>query len=107
MDLPEKFHSSSNGGGVIQDTASSANFCAVLAARERATSFASNGKGLSEKLIAYTSTQAHSSIEKAIKMAGIGNENLRLIEVDDAFAMRPEALAKAIAKDKSAGLLPF
>jgi len=107
MGLPQKFHSSSTGGGVIQDTASSANFCAVLAARERATNLESNGKGVREKLVAYTSTQAHSSIEKAIKMAGIGNENLRLIEVGDAFAMRSEALAAAIAKDKDAGLVPF
>jgi len=107
MGLPQKFHSSSTGGGVIQDTASSANFCAVLAARERATNLESNGKGVREKLVAYTSTQAHSSIEKAIKMAGIGNKNLRLIEVGDAFAMRSEALAAAIAKDKDAGLVPF
>jgi len=107
MGLPQKFHSSSTGGGVIQDTASSANFCAVLAARERATNLESNGKGVREKLVAYTSTQAHSSIEKAIKMAGIGNENLRLIEVGDAFAMRSAALAAAIAKDKDAGLVPF
>jgi len=107
MGLPQKFHSSSTGGGVIQDTASSANFCAVLAARERATNLESNGKGVREKLVAYTSTQAHSSIEKAIKMAGIGNKNLRLIEVGDAFAMRSAALAAAIAKDKDAGLVPF
>jgi aromatic-L-amino-acid decarboxylase len=107
MGLPEKFHSSSTGGGVIQDTASSANFCAVLAARERATEFSSNEKGLCEILIAYTSTQAHSSIEKAIKMAGVGSENLRLIDIDENFAMLPEALAAAIAKDKSLGLHPF
>ena len=107
LGLPEKFLSTSTGGGVIQDTASSATLCAVLAARERATSFVSNQSGISEKLCAYTSNQAHSSIEKAIQIAGIGRENLRLIETDDSFAMKPEALAAAIKKDLAAGLKPF
>lgn len=107
LGLPEKFRSSSTGGGVIQDTASTANFCGVLAARERAKSYQSNRAGGGEKLIAYTSTQAHSSIEKAIKMAGMGSDNLRLIEVDEQFAMRPSALAAAIERDKRAGLFPF
>jgi aromatic-L-amino-acid decarboxylase len=107
LGLPERFRSSNTGGGVIQDTASTANLCGVLAARERATSYQSNRTGAAEKLIAYTSTQAHSSIEKAIKMAGMGSDNLRLIEVDEQFAMRPDALAAAIERDKRAGLLPF
>ena len=105
--LPEKFHSTSSGGGVIQDTASSASLCAILAARERATNFQSNCTGVPGKLVAYTSSQAHSSIEKAIQIAGIGRDNLRLVEVDDSFAMRPDALADAIARDKAAGLTPF
>lgn len=107
LGLPDKFRSSCTGGGVIQDTASTANFCGVLAARERATTYQSNRAGAGEKLIAYTSTQAHSSIEKAIKMAGIGSDHLRLIEVDERFAMRPSALAAAIERDKRAGLFPF
>src|SRR5438270_4744772 len=85
LGLPEKFLSTQTGGGVIQDTASSATLCAVLAARERATNFSSNSEGCRGKLVAYTSAQAHSSIEKAIKIAGIGRENLRLIEVDERF----------------------
>ena len=105
--LPEKFRSSNTGGGVIQDTASSSSLCAVLAARERATNFASNRGGVRQNLVAYTSNQAHSSIEKAIKIAGIGSENLRLIDVDECFAMRADALAAAIQRDKSAGLIPF
>lgn len=107
LGLPEKFRSSSAGGGVIQDTASTANFCAVLAARERATNYGSNRTGTAQKLIAYTSNQAHSSIEKAIRMAGIGSDNLRVIEVDERFAIRPSALAAAVERDKRAGLLPF
>src|SRR5882724_5850215 len=73
LGLPERFHSSGTGGGVIQDTASSASLCALLAARERATQFASNRKGCDGRLVAYASTQTHSSIEKAMKVAGMGS----------------------------------
>ena len=104
--LPEKFKSDSTGGGVIQDTASSASLCALLAARERATNYESNRRGLSGNLVAYTSTQAHSSIEKGVKIAGLGEQNLRLIEVDGNYAMRPEALARQIKQDRQAGLNP-
>ena len=68
--LPEKFKSHGAGGGVIQDTASSAALCALLAARERATGFACNERGGDGKLTAYVSTQTHSSVEKAVKVAG-------------------------------------
>jgi aromatic-L-amino-acid/L-tryptophan decarboxylase len=106
LGLPEKFLSSSAGGGVIQDTASSAALCALLAARERATNYTSNQKGCDGKLVAYASTQTHSSLEKAAMIAGMGVENLRLIEVDDRFAMKPDALSRQIAEDKKAGLIP-
>ena len=105
--LPAKFLSSSTGGGVIQDTASSAALCALLAGRERATNYASNKKGGDGRLVAYASTQTHSSLEKAAMIAGIGVENLRLIGVDENFAMRPEELARQIEADKKAGLIPF
>jgi aromatic-L-amino-acid decarboxylase len=104
--LPEKFKSNSTGGGVIQDTASSATLCALLAARERATNFTSNQRGLNRNLVAYTSTQAHSSVEKAVKVAGLGKQNLRLIDVDETFAMHPAALARQIYQDRQAGLTP-
>jgi len=107
LGLPEKFLSTSTGGGVIQDTASSSSLCAMLAARERATSYQSNRQGCNGRLIAYTSNQAHSSIEKSAMVAGIGVENLRLIDVDDCFAMRPDALAQQIARDRDARLVPF
>jgi len=107
MGLPEKFLSSGPGGGVIQDTASSASLCALLAARERATGFGSNELGCDGKLVAYASSQAHSSIEKAVKIAGLGRANLRLIEVDEDFAMRPEPLRRRITQDRAAGLTPF
>ncbi len=110
LGLPEAFLSTGTGGGVIQDTASSAALCALIAARERATGFASDSHGCQQDgrgmLTAYTSTQAHSSIEKAVRIAGLGRENLRLIEVDEHLAMRPAALEAAIRDDREAGRWP-
>jgi aromatic-L-amino-acid decarboxylase len=105
--LPEKFLSHNTGGGVIQDTASSASLCALLAARERVTNYTSNRKGCDGKLVAYTSSQAHSSLEKAAQISGIGLDNLRLIDVDEKFAMRPDLLSRQIENDRRAGLVPF
>jgi aromatic-L-amino-acid decarboxylase len=107
LGLPEKFLSSNAGGGVIQDTASSATLCAMLTARERATGYTTNLLGVDRKLVAYTSAQAHSSLEKAAMIAGIGLDNLRLIEVDDSFAMSIEALSKQLDNDLRDGLIPF
>ncbi|MFZ0802008.1 MAG: pyridoxal-dependent decarboxylase, partial [Terriglobales bacterium] len=106
LGLPEKFLSTNTGGGVIQDTASSAALCALLAARERTTNFASNRQGCNGKLVAYTSTQTHSAIAKGIQIAGMGRDSLRLIEVDENFAMRPDLLAQQIDADRRAGLTP-
>ena len=107
LHLPNFFKSCSQGGGVIQDTASSATLCAVLAARERASSFKTNIEGIKQNLVAYTSSHSHSSVTKAIKIAGIGTENLRLIDVDETFAMKASSLAHMIARDQQAGKLPF
>src|SRR6056297_1110625 len=107
MDMPENFKSTASGGGVIQDTASTSALTAIIAARERATAFRSNQTGVRQQLVAYVSSQTHSSLEKAIKMAGIGTGNLRLIDVDEHFAMRPDRLLKQIMKDKKQGFQPF
>ncbi|TAN24527.1 MAG: aspartate aminotransferase family protein [Acidobacteria bacterium] len=107
--LPEAFRSTSAGGGVIQDTASSSALCALLAARERATAGSGNQKGLGEagtRLTAYASTQAHSSVEKAVTIAGLGREHLRLIPVDKDFALDPAALEAQITADQQAGFQP-
>ena len=106
LGLPEIFMSHTDGGGVIQDTASTATLTALLAARERATNFASNESGCDGKLVTYASSQTHSSMEKAVKIAGLGSKNLRLIDVDQDFAMHPEALREQIESDKANGLLP-
>ncbi len=113
LELPAVFLSTESGGGVIQDSASSATLCALLAARERKTGGASNRDGLAAAsaqptghIVAYTSTQAHSSVAKAAMVAGLGRASLRAIDVDDQQAMRPEALAEAIRADLAAGLVP-
>jgi aromatic-L-amino-acid decarboxylase len=104
--LPACFKSTSTGGGVIQDSASSATLTALLAARERATNFAINRAGGTGRLVAYATTQTHSSLEKAMMIAGLGRDNLRMIEVDETYAMRPAALAAQIERDRAAGLVP-
>jgi aromatic-L-amino-acid decarboxylase len=109
LGLPAKFRSDGAGGGVIQDTASSAALCALLAARERATGFQSRERGVREPLTAYASAHAHSSIEKAMMVAGLGREHLRLIDAPAArgFAMDAAALARAIDADQREGRIPF
>ena len=95
--------------GVIQDTASTATLVALLCARERATGYGAARGGLqasAEPLTVYVSSQSHSSVEKAALLAGFGRENLRMIAVDEAYRMRPEALREAIAQDLERGLRP-
>jgi aromatic-L-amino-acid decarboxylase len=107
LDLPERFRSTSTGGGVIQDSASSATLVATLAALYRASGGLWRSAGLSSPFTVYTSTQGHSSIEKAARIAGLGGDAVRAIDVDPAtLAMRPEALAAAIKADRTAGLTP-
>ena len=106
LHLPEKFKSTSSGGGVIQDTASSATLCALIAAREKVSNSKINENGFDGSIRVYTSMEAHSSIEKAVKIAGIGSKNIRLIEVDDDFAMNPLKLRKSIEKDIIDGKIP-
>lgn len=104
--LPDDLH------GVIHDSATSATLAALLTAREKATGWHANEQGLSAlgadglRLTVYASEEAHSSIEKTMKVAGYGVEFLRKIPADDDFAMKPEALAHAIEADIAAGLTP-
>jgi aromatic-L-amino-acid decarboxylase len=95
--------------GVIQDTASTATFVALVCARERASNHAATRGGLqgqASPLIVYLSSQAHSSVEKAALLAGFGRENLRIVPVDSNFDMDAHALASAIATDRAAGREP-
>ena len=106
LDLPEKFKSTTTGGGVLQDTASSSSLVALIAARERASNGDTNKNGSNGRLTAYTSHQSHSSIEKAVKIAGMGKNNLRIINTDETFAMRTDLLRSQIEQDIQDGFTP-
>lgn len=99
LGLPQDWKTTGPGGGVIQMSASDATHTALVVARQVASA-----RGGIEKLVAYTSSQAHSSIEKGARVAGY--QHLRLIDVDGSFAMRPDALESAMMKDDADGLIP-
>ncbi len=109
LDLPDRFRSDGTGGGVIQDTASSASLCALLAAcyRDREDlSHDTRRKGINAWQVAYTSDQAHSSIEKAMMITGMGTDRLRVIESDGQWRMRADLLAQQMQTDARHGLKP-
>lgn len=106
LDLPEGFSSRGRGGGVIQDSASSATLCALIAARERASSGATNRGGIDRRLTVYASSEAHSSVEKAVRIAGLGSDNLRAVPIDADGAMKAGVLRALVAKDVAAGATP-
>jgi aromatic-L-amino-acid decarboxylase len=95
--------------GVIQDTASTATLCAILTAREHRTDFRVNTEGFppGRRFTVYVSTETHSSIERAVRIAGLGATSLRKLPVDEHFAMIPEELEAAIARDLSQGFDPL
>ena len=108
LDLPERFRNTSeSGGGVIQGTASEATLVAVLSARSRATGGAVNADGDTSRLVAYATAQAHSSIEKALRIAGVGTRSIRVVDHDADFAMVADSLSALVYADRSAGLTPF
>ncbi len=101
--LPEEF------AGIIMDTASVASLCAVAAAREAVEEYPVRLRGMAggPRLRLYTSEQAHSSIEKAALVLGVGQDGVRKIPTDDAYRLDPQALAEAIADDRRRGWRPF
>ena len=102
LGLPEGFT------GVIQDTSSTATLVALLTARERATGYSADARGFAPDapLAVYASMERHSSVDKAVRLAGYGIEHLRLIEVDETYAMRPDRLAAQVEADLAEGLRP-
>ena len=101
MNLPAKWE------GVIQDSASTATLAAILSARERICEFRSNQEGVPNNLRVYCSTEAHSSVDKAVAIAGIGTNNLVKIEIDPQRRINAEALVKTIESDLSQEYKPM
>ncbi|KAK6164344.1 hypothetical protein DH2020_001208 [Rehmannia glutinosa] len=95
------------GGGVIQGTASEAVLVVLLAARDKVLRRV--GKDALGKLVAYSSDQTHSALQKACKIGGIHPENCRVLKTDSSteYALSPESLSEAISRDIASGLIPF
>ena len=95
--------------GVIQDTASTSTLVALVSARERTTAFSLTRAGMQGEaapLMVYTTRHSHSSVEKAALLAGFGRDNIRIVEHDNAYAMRAASLESAIAADRARGCVP-
>ena len=107
LGLPDDFRRAGPGGGVIQDTASTATFTALLAALARAGegSVRASGAGARAWRV-YGSEQAHSSLHKAVIMAGLGEESLRLVPVHPDQTMDVARLREMLAEDVAAGCTP-
>lgn len=102
IQLPPEFE------GVIQDTASTSTLAAILTAREKTTDFQINNDGAENAgtLRVYCSEQTHSSVEKAVKISGIGRKNLIKIQVKDDFSIDVQKLKEAVENDKRKGFRP-
>src|SRR3954454_8196233 len=101
LGLPAGWKTASGiGGGVIQMSASDSTHLVHVVARERALA----AGAATERLVAYGSSQAHSSVERVAKVAGF--RHVRLVDVDAEHALRPEALAAAVGEGAGAGLGP-
>ena len=102
IQLPPEFE------GVIQDTASTSTLAAILTAREKTTDFQINNDGAENAgtLRVYCSEQTHSSVEKAVKISGIGRRNLIKIQVKDDFSIDVQKLKEAVENDKRKGFRP-
>jgi aromatic-L-amino-acid decarboxylase len=106
VELPPEFR------GHINDTASTSTLLALAAARHRLPGLEARTRGLAGRpevppLTVYTSDQAHSSVDKAVIVLGLGHDQLRRVESDAAFRMVPQALAAAVAADRAAGRWPL
>ncbi|MCX6165567.1 MAG: aminotransferase class I/II-fold pyridoxal phosphate-dependent enzyme [Ignavibacteriae bacterium] len=103
IEIPERF------SGVIQDTASTATLVAIISAREKFSDYKINKDGFKDfkNLRVYCSTETHSSIEKAVKIAGIGKSNLVKVKVDEEFRMNTDELEIEIKKDIEKGYKPL
>ena len=89
--------------GLLTSGGSAANMTAVVAARHSAVESGSD----INKLVVYTSAQAHSSVVRAAWIAGIKRENVRVVAMDSMFRMDTDDLSRRIASDRAADMSPF
>ena len=94
-------------GGSLTSGGSSANLMGLALAREAKLAANECGIRATAPHAVYASTEAHMSIAKAVSLLGIGRDNLRLIPVDEAFRMLPEALEECIRRDEQLGITPL
>ena len=107
LGLPASYKSTGTGGGVVQDSSSGANLVALLAALHRVSTGATVRHGVDpDRATVYVSAETHSSMEKAVRIAGLGSESVRIVEVDADLAMRPAALAARLERDIARGFTP-
>ncbi len=99
-----------DASGVLVSGTSSANLAAILVARTQALGQDVRESGVNQnahRLVGYASSATHASVRKAFENAGLGSSNLRILPADSAHRIEPEAVARAIARDREAGLEPF
>jgi aromatic-L-amino-acid/L-tryptophan decarboxylase len=107
LGLPASFRSIGPGGGVIQDSSSGGNLVALLAALHRSSGGGTLRHGVEpERATVYVSAETHSSMEKAVRIAGLGSDAVQIVEVDGDLAMRPAALAARLERDVARGYTP-
>jgi aromatic-L-amino-acid decarboxylase len=94
--------------GMLTDTASTSTLVALTAAREAAgLGVRENGLSGQPPLVLYCSEEAHSSVDKAGLVLGVGMRGIRRIESDSSYRMRVDALDQAVRRDIAAGRRPF
>ena len=101
--LPQTAH------GLFMTGTSQANFVAVILARNRMLGRAVRAAGIAptSRLVAYASSQVHGCLARAMDLAGLGSNQLRLIDVDEDYRMDAKVLRATLAADRDAGYLPF
>jgi aromatic-L-amino-acid decarboxylase len=107
LGLPGTFRSTGPGGGVVQDSSSGASLVALLAALHRASGGETVRHGVRpDEYTVYVSAETHSSMEKAVRIAGLGSDAVRIVEVDGDLAMRPQSLKARLERDVARGYRP-
>jgi len=104
LGLPERFL----GSGVIQDTASSSVLCALVAALHKISGGTVRTDGIRERYAVYLSPESHSAGEKAVRIAGLGDAAIRVLDVDpSSLSVTADSLRAAVAADRAAGVTPL